>query len=192
MVKKNQQTVRVIAGALKGRRLEYPAGRTLRPTMERTRTSLFDSIGDRVRGASFVDLFAGAGGVGFEAISRGASLVHFVENQPEALALLHKNLAACGVPPKVFRVHPVDVFDFLENGTLSNPLIRIVFADPPYGDDFVGSILAHFEKNAYDHIESLIIEHRGPLEAEAGLRRVQIEKTRRFGDTFLTFLKPGT
>ena len=189
MAKKNQHAVKIIAGSLKGRRLSYPAQKILRPTMQRTRESLFDSIGDRIAGGVFVDLFAAAGGVGIEAMSRGAYMVHFVENHPVALEFLQKNIEACGVPVGAYRIHRTDVKSFLEGGVLKDEPVRIVFADPPYGEDHAGTVVAHFEKNIYPHIESLILEHRGTAEFDVG-RWLRVEKTRRFGDTFLTFLEP--
>jgi 16S rRNA (guanine(966)-N(2))-methyltransferase RsmD len=190
MNKKNRHSVRILAGELKGRRLRYPDDTMLRPTMQRTRESLFDSIGDRIDGTVFIDLFAASGGVGIEAISRGASLVHFVESHQRALELLQKNLDSCGVAADKYRVHGVEVERFLKSKTLADPAVRIVFADPPYGGDYVGAIVAHFDNNAYAHIEKLIIEHRGPIDIKM-TRQLRLEKTRRYGDTFLTFLNLG-
>ena len=189
MSNKNQQAVRIIAGELKGRRLAYPPGRELRPTMQRTRESLFDSLGPRVKGCVFADLFAAAGAVGIEALSRGASRVHFVERDPSALECLRRNLDACRIPPERRRVHPVPVERFLEEGGLVGTGVRIVFADPPYRSGLTGTVVAHFDKNDYDFLEILVTEHSGALEAES-IRRLVVQKTRRFGDTFLTFLVP--
>jgi len=93
---KHPPAVRIGAGAYKGRTLRYPAAAgpaRIRPTAARTRESVFNALQDEVRGAVFVDLYAAAGGVGIEALSRGASFVHFVERDAVALAALEENLA---------------------------------------------------------------------------------------------------
>ncbi len=191
MGSKNRNAVRIIAGEFKGRRLSYPARKETRPTMERTRGSLFDSLGARVEGCVFADLFAAAGGVGIEAASRGAALVHFVENDPTALECLRRNLETCRVPPEKYRIHRTDVIRFLGAGRLAGTGVRIVFADPPYGSDLARTVLAHFDENDYDFLEALILEHSGGLD-DAPLRRLRVEKSKRFGETFLTFVAfPG-
>ena len=83
---KNPPAIHVASGAFKGRRLNYPRERILRPTMQRTREAVFDSLADAVRGGGFVDLYAGAGAMGIEALSRGAAFARFVEREPEVLA----------------------------------------------------------------------------------------------------------
>lgn len=178
--------VRVIAGEYKGRKLAYPAERILRPTMDRTRESLFASIQDTIQGVGFADLFCAAGAVGIEALSRGASYVRFVEDHPVALDLLQQNLAACRIPADRYSVHPSDAFRFLDAGGLDDPRLSVVFADPPYQGDFGRRLLAHFRSRAYDHVTMLILEHRDPVDSESpgGFR---FDKTKRFGDTFLSF-----
>lgn len=87
--------MRVIAGSHRGRRLCGPQGATLRPTSDKVREALFSILGSRVPGSRFLDLYAGSGAVGIEALSRGAVLATFVESSPEAVRLLRKNLTAC-------------------------------------------------------------------------------------------------
>jgi 16S rRNA (guanine966-N2)-methyltransferase len=158
----------------------------MRPTMDRTREALFSSIHETVPGAGFVDLFCAAGGVGIEALSRGASVVHFVEKQAAALDHLDRNLSACGTGKDRYRVHPVDVFRFLARGGLSDDSIRVVFADPPYGGDHAARVLAHFGAKSYDHIALLVLEHREPVEA-AVLGPLAYDRTKKFGDSHLSF-----
>jgi 16S rRNA (guanine(966)-N(2))-methyltransferase RsmD len=186
MGKAKRLNVRVIAGEYKGRRLAYPAQRILRPTMDRTRESLFASIQDEIEGAGFADLFCAAGSVGIEALSRGASYVQFVDNHPVVLDFLRRNLTACGISQDRYGVHPAEVFGFLEGGGLDDPATGVVFADPPYEGDFARRLLAHFRSTAYDHVTMLVLEHRGPL-ASGSLLALDFEGTKRFGDTFLSF-----
>jgi 16S rRNA (guanine(966)-N(2))-methyltransferase RsmD len=154
--------------------------------MDRTRESLFASIQHTIEGVGFADLFCAAGGVGIEALSRGASYVRFVDDNPVVLDLLRQNLSACRVPADRYSVHPSDVFRFLGVGGLDDTKISVVFADPPYEGEFAGRLLAHFRSKAYDHVTMLILEHRGPVDYES-LGTLEFDKTKRFGDTFLSF-----
>src|SRR3954452_24745497 len=126
--------MRVVGGRLKGRNLASPSSRDIRPTADRLRESLFNILihayGDPISGARVLDLFAGTGALGLEAVSRGAAFALFVDDGAEARALLRQNVEALGVGAmtKIFRrdamklgpVHPVELFG-------------LVFLDPPYG-----------------------------------------------------------
>jgi 16S rRNA (guanine966-N2)-methyltransferase len=117
--------VRVIAGSAGGLQLKVP--RTgVRPTMDRVKAAIFASLGEKVIGARVLDLFAGAGGLGIEAMSRGAASVVFVESNRNAARAIEQNLATTAVTG---RVRMQDVFDFLKYAT--GPF-DIIFADPPY------------------------------------------------------------
>lgn len=157
----------------------------MRPTMDRTRESLFSSIEGEIVGRGFADLFCAAGAVGFEALSRGATFVHFVERHPKALDFLRRNLADCAVAADRYRIHPVDVFRFLEDGGLDDPAIRAVFADPPYEGESAARLLAHFRSKEYDHVGFLILEHRGPVDKEP-LGSLRFARETRFGETYLS------
>src|SRR6266542_3425228 len=100
--------MRVIAGALKGRRLVSPRGLATRPTADQVRIALMDTLTPRLPGARLLDLFAGAGSVGLEALSRGAAHVTFVEREPRAVAALEANVKALGVDVATRRL-PLDV-----------------------------------------------------------------------------------
>jgi 16S rRNA (guanine966-N2)-methyltransferase len=119
--------VRVVAGEFKGRRLHAPRGAGTRPTADRVREALFSILGD-VSGARVLDLYAGSGALGIEALSRGAESAVFVERDRRALAALRRNLNAVGADAEVrsedalrFILHPEGVFD-------------LVFCDPPYDE----------------------------------------------------------
>jgi 16S rRNA (guanine966-N2)-methyltransferase len=119
--------MRVVAGEFKGRRLQAPRGTRTRPTADRVREALFSMLGD-VSGARVLDLYAGSGALGIEALSRGAESAVFVERDQQALAALRRNLEAVGVEADVRRQ---DVARFLgrTEGTFD-----LVFCDPPYDD----------------------------------------------------------
>jgi 16S rRNA (guanine966-N2)-methyltransferase len=117
--------LRVVAGAFKGRRLAAPRGVRTRPTADRVREALFSMLGD-VGGARVLDLYAGSGALGIEALSRGAASAVFVERDPQAVAAIERNLAAVGVEAVVVRQ------DALRWLARADGPFDLVFCDPPY------------------------------------------------------------
>ena len=118
--------MRIVAGTLGGRRLKAPAGRGTRPTSDRVREALFSIIGD-LDGARVLDLFAGSGALGIEALSRGASAAVFVDTDPKALTAIKANLQALDITAKV---HRRDAIAYLNNA--GEAPFDLVFLDPPY------------------------------------------------------------
>jgi 16S rRNA (guanine966-N2)-methyltransferase len=117
--------VRVVAGEYRGRRLVAPRGMRTRPTADRVREALFSMLGD-VSGARVLDLYAGSGALGIEALSRGAASAVFVERDPRAAAVIERNLASLGLQQEVCRQNAVR-FLARSEGTFD-----LVFCDPPY------------------------------------------------------------
>jgi 16S rRNA (guanine966-N2)-methyltransferase len=125
-------SVRIIAGTLRSRSLQAPAGLATRPTSDRLRETLFNVLAPRIRGAAFLDLYAGSGAVGLEALSRGAERVTFVERAPAALAVLRGNLAKLGLTTG-FRIQTSSVGAFLRRLPAGQATgFDVVFLDPPY------------------------------------------------------------
>jgi 16S rRNA (guanine(966)-N(2))-methyltransferase RsmD len=184
--KRKQQHVRIIAGEFRGRRLAYPETGAIRPTMDRTREALFSVIQQRVEQCVFVDLFSAAGGVGIEALSRGASMVHFVEREPKTLECLRGNLASCGVEGDRFQIHAEDAMHFLDRGGLEALADIIIFADPPYGSDETSNLLTHFDKKDYNNVLLLMLEHRHIIDMPQ-VGSLVCWKSKRYGDSILTF-----
>lgn len=122
--------MRVIAGTYRSRVLEAPAGMATRPTSDRLRETLFNVLAPRMAGARFLDLYAGSGAVGIEAVSRGAAHVEFVERAAPALKVLKANLARLGIAAGV-AVRAQAVGAFLR-GSVSGAGFDVVFLDPPY------------------------------------------------------------
>jgi len=122
--------MRVIAGTLRGRRLSTVKSLAVRPTTDRAKQVIFDVLATRVDldGARILDIFAGSGSLGIEALSRGAAAVTFIERSGEALAVLEQNLLSLGIADRCERVRS-DVYRFLESGRKP---YDVVFADPPY------------------------------------------------------------
>src|SRR5213592_865321 len=124
--------VRIIAGEFKGRRLKTPSGRTVRPTLDRVKEAWFSILQQSIPDARVLDLFAGSGALGFEALSRGAVSVDFVEAHRVSLTALKANVEALGVEDRV-TIHRSDAQRFAER--LQPAQYDIAFADPPYASD---------------------------------------------------------
>lgn len=122
--------MRVISGSAGGLLLRVPQGDLLRPTQDKVRGAIFSSIAARVPGARVLDLFAGTGAMGIEALSRGAAQATFVEQHPKCLEAIRENLRHCRVEPQA-RVLPRDVFAYLSAPECAAEF-DLVFADPPY------------------------------------------------------------
>ena len=127
--------MRVISGSLRGRRLEAPSGMTTRPTTDKVKESLFSSIQFELPGAYVLDLFAGSGQLGLEAISRGAARCTFVEQDRNAISALSCNIEVCRLTPEQYTVSRGDSYAFLASH--KGRQFDVILLDPPYG----GSLL---------------------------------------------------
>jgi 16S rRNA (guanine966-N2)-methyltransferase len=123
--------MRIIAGTFRSRPLQAPAGLATRPSSDRLRETLFNVLAPRIAGAAFLDLYAGSGAIGIEAISRGAAHVTFVEHAPAALKVLRANLASFAITAGV-NLHTASVASFLRKPRPAAAAFNIVFLDPPY------------------------------------------------------------
>lgn len=176
--------MRVIAGALKGRRLDAPDWPGLRPTSDRLRETLFNVLAPRIRDARVLDGYAGTGAVGIEALSRGASHVTFIEQDGRAQALIERNLGRCGVEDRyaIIRAGFTDAV-----GRLHEPF-DVLFLDPPYGAADLAAALAGAAPLVGPEA-LLVIEHAkrdAAPEAVAGVGRIrQIVQ----GDSVLSFFR---
>src|SRR5687767_14014912 len=129
--------MRIIAGELKGRRIDAPKWEGLRPTSDKLRETLFNVLAPRLEGARFLDAYAGTGAVGIEALSRGAAHVTFVEQDRRAQALIQTNLDRCGVTDRYAIIRA----GFKSAaGTLHGPF-DVLFLDPPYGAEELAEAL---------------------------------------------------
>jgi 16S rRNA (guanine966-N2)-methyltransferase len=180
--------MRVIAGSAGGIRLAVPK-RGVRPTMDRVKAATFSSLGDAVVGARVLDLFAGSGALGIEALSRGASSVVFVEVDRQSVETIESNLAKTKLKG---RVRQQDVFDFFRHASGAETF-EIVFADPPYektadGERFTEKLLACEALAQLMSADGIFILEKQPAEnfPEAALWRVIRQKT--YGATEILFL----
>jgi len=181
--------MRIIAGTLRSRRLEAPAGLATRPTSDRLRETLFNVLAPRIEGAAFLDLYAGSGAVGLEALSRGAARVDFVERAPAALDVLRANLARLGVNAG-YRVHAGSVRTVLDR-IAKIAAFDLVFLDPPYeaAQDYAATLetLSGKATGLLTAGAMVIAEHRRKERLEdqyAGLVRTRLLEQ---GDAALSF-----
>ena len=181
--------VRVIAGSAKGRRLTTMPTLALRPTADRVREALFNILGAHVDGAAVLDLFAGSGAVGLEALSRGARLAVFVEVHEPACRLIEKNLRLCRLHEHAV-VRCRDVLNVLATLKVQGQTFDVIFLDPPYRASLVEDALQQLgDGRLLSEGGQVIAEHffkRVLPERYGRLRRVRVA---RFGDVALSFYR---
>jgi 16S rRNA (guanine966-N2)-methyltransferase len=169
--------LRIVGGSLGGRRLVVPKDGRVRPTSDRVREAWMSILGPELEGARVLDLYAGSGALGLEALSRGAAAADFVELNERSLEALRANIAALGVAPQA-TVHRGDALRFAER--LGAGAYDVAFADPPYAHDAAERLVALFRRTPFARI--LSVEHRAD-------QRIDGDESRRYGDTALTFCR---
>jgi 16S rRNA (guanine(966)-N(2))-methyltransferase RsmD len=179
--------LRVIGGDLKGRRLRGPEGRGIRPTGDRVREALFDILGSRINGSSFLDAYAGTGAVGVEALSRGAAGVTFVEKDRAAVELLRRNVETAGDLSRRARIVPRDLAAALRLLEEDKARFDIVFLDPPYEGGELDRALRLVGRSGVLHPESLIVSEHDARSAPRGDAALPAVRSVRYGHTALTF-----
>jgi 16S rRNA (guanine966-N2)-methyltransferase len=183
--------MRIIAGKFRSRILESPKGEATRPTSDRARESLFNVLAHSfgIEDVKVLDLFAGSGALGFEALSRGAAHITFVEKNRAALAAIEANIAAMGLKNEV-SVVKTDVYDWLkaDRGTFD-----LVFADPPYDDPKTLTELPAilFASRLLTQDSLVIIEHR-VSSAVIPPPSVEVVKEIKAGEAHFTLLRRET
>jgi 16S rRNA (guanine966-N2)-methyltransferase len=175
--------VRIIAGRLKGRRLQAPRGLDVRPTSDGLRETLFNVLGETVDGARVLDAFAGTGALGLEALSRGATHVTFIERAPRALVALGANVTHCGVGDACAIIR--DDF-FRARSRVREHEFDLVLLDPPYDIEDLGEVVETAARSVARG-GRLVLEHarrRAAPEAAGALRRRRVLVA---GDSALSF-----
>jgi 16S rRNA (guanine966-N2)-methyltransferase len=181
--------MRVIAGAAGGIRLDVPKTE-VRPTMDRVKAAIFSSLGDRVIGARVLDLFAGTGALGIEALSRGAASALFVEENSAAIATIERNLARTKLAGSIRRQ---DVLAFLHSKQ-TRELFQIIFADPPYektksGGEFTNLLLEDPHLAEMLEPSGIFVLEKRPSEKMPSLRLWSVVRARAYGATEVLFLQ---
>jgi len=178
--------MRVVAGELRGRRLSSVLGRETRPTSDRARAGVFDWLRDRVSGARVLDLFAGTGALGVEALSRGAREAVFVERARPALRVLRGNLAALGLESRA-RVVERDLSRGLGALVGDGGVFELVFADPPYQGDWLQRLVSCETLGQILGSGAVVIAERSarsaPVIPHAGAAALVLRGSKRYGET---------
>jgi 16S rRNA (guanine966-N2)-methyltransferase len=184
--------MRIIAGIYKGRHLKSPPSLEVRPTSDRLRETLFNILAPYVEGVRFLDLCAGSGAVGIEALSRGAVHATFVDRSRKMCGLIESNLDMCRVPEDETEIYNTEAVDFLRQA-LTRKLAPwdIVFFDPPYKDDYLTALelLGTHTEEFLRPDGMVVVEHHHKNQLPgiiAGLERSRIVKQ---GDSALSFYR---
>jgi 16S rRNA (guanine966-N2)-methyltransferase len=177
--------LRVSGGEARGRRLKAP--KNIRPTQGIVKQAIFNMVGPDIDGATVLDLFAGSGAIGIEALSRGAASVWFVDQQPRGLAILRQNLDALGFKERAHVVRG-DVVRWLE---ASPDVIRsadFVILDPPYQDVVFDRALSVLDREV---TSATVLAEHSRRQQIPHLERLKVDRQRRYGDTVVTVLVTG-
>jgi 16S rRNA (guanine966-N2)-methyltransferase len=175
--------LRVAGGEARGRRLKTPKG--IRPTQGMVKQAIFNLVGPGIEGAHVIDLFAGSGALGIEALSRGAAGVIFVDREPRGLAILRQNLEALDLKERARCVRG-DVVRWLEASSGEIMRAGFVFLDPPYDDIVLDRALKVLDRQVID--ATVVAEHSRRQELPT-LARLRVDRQRRYGDTMVTVLR---
>jgi 16S rRNA (guanine966-N2)-methyltransferase len=183
--------MRIIAGKYKGRRLKVFEGRRIRPTSDRVREALFSILGDKVKGSRVLDLFAGSGALGLEALSRGADKVVFVEKASAAREIIRDNITALSVESRC-EVIPGDYRNALKSLGDKSVSFDLILADPPYRDTENGAaenILSLIgESDTLRENGLVVIEHSSRIEINTPDPSWEIIQFKRYGRSCLSIL----
>ena len=180
--------MRIIAGQCKGRRLETVSVNGIRPTSDRVRESVFNIISSRIAGARILDIFAGTGALGLEALSRGASQATFLDASKDACELIKKNANRCGIQEKCEIICHDISRPFLPEKIKTHPF-SIIFMDPPYGTSLFETTLKSGILNELLAQDGIIIaEHSIKEPLPHPITGLDIHDQRKYGKTLISFL----
>jgi len=178
--------MRIIAGRFKGHRLFVPKGKAIRPTSDRVREFLFSVLGNIVQDAKVLDLFAGTGSLGIEALSRGAKEATFVDRSSIAVRSVQRNLEKCHLN---MPVHQASVQTFLKSIADSGLTFNLIFCDPPYYYDQIEKLLQNIRVLNILITDGLIVYESSSKKASPAVTGYEIIKQKEMGDTLITIYR---
>jgi 16S rRNA (guanine966-N2)-methyltransferase len=190
--------MRIVGGTFKGRALKAPSSQAVRPTTDRAREALFNILahnddlfaeGHGLEGATVIDLFAGTGALGLEALSRGAAFALFVDMSIEGRGLIRENMLACGVAARA-RLFKRDATKIGDRGKMERA--TLAFLDPPYGKGLGEKALAVLDDGDWLAPDALVIVEESAKADLAIPKAFQTLQTRTMGETQLWFLRHKT
>lgn len=180
--------LRIIGGKFKGRRLNTPRGQSIRPTADRVREAIFNILGGICRERLVIDLFAGTGAMGLEALSRGAGYAIFVDSRRTAIDVIAHNIAVCRCETNT-RAFLHDIRRNLSCLKIIEHPAELVFIDPPYHLGLIGPALGHLHHGRLvANNARVVIEHAWDEDLPADDTYFRLEDRRRYGKTLVSFL----
>ena len=186
--------MRIISGRFKGKRLISVKANTVRPTSDRVKESVFGILGDSVINSNFLDLCAGTGNIGLEALSRGARSVTFVDRSPHSIRVIKSNLSGCGLSggePDV-NIVKLDVLKGLALLARRNARFDLIYFDPPYDSGIHEACLGQIGmNNMLSPSGQVVVERRRERRAECAASEafdeLKLKRQERYGDTVISF-----
>ena len=182
--------MRIIGGEYRGRTLKMPKGTEVRPTQDRVREAIFNIIRERVPGSSVLDLYAGSGAFGIEALSRGAHLSVFVDNNDNCIKTIKSNLSALDKMAQSSEVLKLNAVGAISGFGKANRKFDIIFLDPPYYEEFARNSLLKIDACDILSPQSLVIvEHfkKDIMPEKTG--NLFLFRQRKYGDTVISFYR---
>lgn len=181
--------MRVVSGEFKGRVLKAVPGTSTRPTTDKVKESLFNMIGPYFSGGLGLDLFAGSGGLGIEALSRGLDKVIFVDREGKAIHVINENLKACGLEEKA-EVYRNDAVRALKAIQKRDMVFNYIFLDPPYKKQQLVKLLEMIDKEGLVHQEGLIVcEHASEIILPEKVGNIVQTRNEKYGVIGITLYK---
>ena len=180
--------MRIISGILRGKKLAMIRGRWIRPTADRLRESIFNILGDSVKEATVLDMFAGSGAYGIEALSRGAVSAVFMDNSKKAISIIQKNVKSCDLEDrvKIIRWDIIKNLNCLKSFSLA---FNLIFIDPPYNQNYLKPALLNlFRNGSVGKGACIVVEHSHHEQIPENLMSVKISDQRRYGKTLVSFI----
>ncbi|MDD2573255.1 MAG: 16S rRNA (guanine(966)-N(2))-methyltransferase RsmD [Bacillota bacterium] len=183
--------MRIVAGSAGGRRLVSPKDNRIRPTADKVKEAVFSIIGPNIYDSIVLDLFAGTGSLGLEALSRGAEFVTFVEKSPNSLRILKENIKLTGFVNRS-EVLYTDALKALEGFERADRVFDLIFIDPPYRDNFYEKTLFSIEKCGIIRNGGLVIvEYPDSVKLDRGFCRLVPVKNKIYGSTAISIFTRG-
>jgi 16S rRNA (guanine(966)-N(2))-methyltransferase RsmD len=184
--------MRIITGSAKGIRLSAPRGLGTRPTADRVKEAVFNILGDIVVDAQVLDIFAGTGNLGLEALSRGASAAVFIDSSIDSITSIKENAQRTKLIGQA-KILKNDVIRALDRFAGTGRSFDLIFCDPPYNKGFVQKVLEKIETNAIVNPKGiLVIEHSKHEEIKNQWDHLQLRRVEKYGETLISFLLYNT
>ncbi|QJW44378.1 16S rRNA (guanine(966)-N(2))-methyltransferase RsmD [bacterium BFN5] len=180
--------MRIITGSAKGTKLKAPRGLDTRPTTDRVKESIFNILGNAVYEAMVLDLFAGTGSLGLEALSRGAQRAVFVDQNTSSIHVIKENVDHTKMSDKA-EILKSDVLKTIEKFTKTKDLFDIVFCDPPYNKGYINKVLQLIDQGAIVAEQAiLVLEHSRHEQLANQWDNLVLKRSERYGETIVSFL----